>query len=495
MSWKFNTGKKVIIRSPVSLSLPTPGWTIGGWIRIADNTTSYYLLTANLTTDVPYFYLRRETDGTLWGRYNDDGGAHVARIFSVSAPASTWVFVSLRRKSGAFTATAGDTSETLGTGLTFYDGHFSQMQFGDYAGTSRLNGYLAHWAKWNRHLSNAEIAALARGLPPSAVPTPAWYFPMDSLLDAQGQVTAVPSGISFAALEPPVIRALDDAGALPRKLAATMPTVFFPPWGRPRRRTGSRSSRGFPSPTPRPPDSGPLHIPSPPRAVFPAKPRLLDRGKQCYTMDVRGRHRVFDAAEYRFYRGSSAPPAEGDTPFATSSALPATPGETFADGTWYLSVSYSNGVLDSGFLPIGTNGETYVKLVVAGGAANPNPPPSPTVARLEPTTDGARLFVTGFPGNEALEWALAYTTDGSMPPADAPDVTAAATEGVAILTRLWDSLADGTTLKVRVQFRRNDGTVESPVWVYSESILLATTVDTSGPTAALVAESWTGGFQ
>ena len=101
-------------------------------------------------------------------------------------------------------------------------------------------------------------------------------------------------------------------------------------------------------------------------------PRMLlfDR----YYMSGRGMYRIFNEAEYRFYRSNTGPPAEGDSPFDTNPTLPHTPMSTFSDGTWYVSVSYFNGVEDSGFLPLGPNGETYLRLDISGGV-EVNPPP------------------------------------------------------------------------------------------------------------------------
>ena len=215
----------------------------------------------------------------------------------------------------------------------------------------------------------------------------------------------------------------------------------------------------------------------------PARARFFDRAKPTYTLDVRGRHRVFDDAEYRFYRSHSAPPEEGDTPYATSSSLPATPADTFSDGTWYISVSHFNGVLDSGFLPIGRNGETYRKAVISGGALQATTPPAPGI-HLEPVAAGARLFANVIldEDGETYEWAVAATTNGSTPASDAPGYTAAA-EGAAVYARDFSSLADGTVLKVVVQIRRNDGTVGSPVWVYSDAVRAELTIDAAGPAA------------
>ncbi len=212
-----------------------------------------------------------------------------------------------------------------------------------------------------------------------------------------------------------------------------------------------------------------------------------------YFCGARGRYRVFNAAEYRFYRDNSAPPAEDDAPFATSSTLPATPADAFANGTWYISCSYFNGVLDSGFLPLGPRGETYLRLDLAAGAVSGSPPAAPMDWRLEVRPGGViRIHALYFQSDAALragQWSIAYTVDGSNPAADAPDNTKAiAAAGLAILQYDLPAQGDGTTVKVRLQTRRDDGS-----WVYSENSTIKTAVASTGSaTAPTGADRWPG---
>jgi hypothetical protein len=113
--------------------------------------------------------------------------------------------------------------------------------------------------------------------------------------------------------------------------------------------------------------------------------------------DARGRYRVFNEAVYRFYWSSVAIPEEGWAWNATNATLPYTPVTTFTDppSPWWFSVSYFNGVIDSGFLPIGTNGETYIRLDLSGGTETGNPPPGPQDWRLESQGAGV-VRVMGF---------------------------------------------------------------------------------------------------
>jgi hypothetical protein len=216
-----------------------------------------------------------------------------------------------------------------------------------------------------------------------------------------------------------------------------------------------------------------------------------------FVCSVRGLYRVFNPAVYRFYWGTS-PPAEGDTPDATSATLPYSPSATFSGtGTWYFSASYFNGALDSGFLPVGPNGATSLRLDLAADVETGGPPAAPLDVRLEARAGGVvrilALYVEAS-ANRADEWAIPYTVDGSTPAEDAPDISREITaSGPAVLQEDLPAVADGTTVKVRVQTRRNDGTEASPDWVYSDgSTVLTITADAVGPGAPLDAETWPG---
>lgn len=206
----------------------------------------------------------------------------------------------------------------------------------------------------------------------------------------------------------------------------------------------------------------------------------------------RGKYRVFNTAAYIFYRSNTGPPTETDALYESSATLPATPAATFADGTWWISVAYFNGVVKSGFLPLGPNGETFVRLDIVGGAVAGSPPQAPGDWRLEVRAGGV-IRVVGFylqlGANRATHWAITYTTNGSTPgtpPAVSPTVTVLMpTAGLAILSYDLPAQANGTTVKVRVQTKR--GTA------YSENSVVKTAIaDATGPSAVATAQRWPG---
>lgn len=235
----------------------------------------------------------------------------------------------------------------------------------------------------------------------------------------------------------------------------------------------------------------PIRHPEPldePRPIW-TRPALIDFTRR--RASARGLYRVFNAACYRFFRSNSAPPLESDTPFATSATLPATPANTYADGTWYLSMSYFDGVLDSGFLPIGPRGETYLVMEIASGAAVATRPGVATNAQLQMLPGGivrvTAYYLRTIDGlNAATEWALAYTTNGSTPPSGSPSITVTMSGPIAILAYSLPAQVAGTVVKVQLQARRG-GTVYS-----LPGAVLSITVPTFGATAPLAVQSWLG---
>lgn len=226
--------------------------------------------------------------------------------------------------------------------------------------------------------------------------------------------------------------------------------------------------------------------PGPAPWVFRETLHLINFGRR--TAELRGLHRVFNAVAFRVYRSNSAPPSPGSTPWATSSTLPTTPAGTFADGTWYVALSYFNGVIDSGFLPVGPAGEPYRVLEVSSGAGLADRPAAPLLARLEVRPGGVvRVVAVAVLAGSSIDpdtWAIAYTFDGSEPATDTPDATEAmsTTTGLKVLSLDLAAQANGATVKVRVQVRR--------AGVYSLSEVLTATTDATGPAAPDAGEAW-----
>lgn len=214
-----------------------------------------------------------------------------------------------------------------------------------------------------------------------------------------------------------------------------------------------------------------------------------------YYADARGLYRIYNAAEYRFYRSNSLPLVTG-SPFATNGTLPHTPATTFANGTWYVGVTYFNGVIESGFFPIGANGEPYVRIDVAGGVGIGSPPAGPLFWFLRAAPAGAARIIGAYFETGALradQWAINYEIDPASPAAGAPIQTVAMPPtGMAVLDTLLSyahTPGAPVTLNVRLQTRRDDG----GTWRYSEnSTVQSIECDETGPTQSLTLESWPG---
>jgi len=225
------------------------------------------------------------------------------------------------------------------------------------------------------------------------------------------------------------------------------------------------------------------------RAAARRRARVLDGAafRARRRMTGRGRHRIFNAAEYRVYVNSDRPPQEGDAATETNGSLPYTTTATFGDGAHYVSLSWFNGVLDSGLLPIGAGGETYVRLDVSGGVGIDGPPKAPLDWRLERRSGGVvrmhAVYREESSTTRATFWAIAYSSDGSTPAGGSPDaVVAIPDQGLAVLQYDLPAVADGLTLRVRLQTVRGAS--------YSEgSEVKSLVIDRTGPTAPLVLEA------
>jgi len=213
------------------------------------------------------------------------------------------------------------------------------------------------------------------------------------------------------------------------------------------------------------------------------------RGK--FYQQARGKFRIFNTAVYRFYYSSTGPPLESDTPYDTNATLPDTPTNTYADGTHYYAVSYFNGVIDSGFLEVGPNGERYWRIDITSDVEVDSPPLKPNDVRLELKANGVVrvLGLYTYTGAERADtWALTYTVNGSDPGDGSPDYTEdITTSGLGVFDYDLPAQSNGTTVKVRLQTRRSTSYSETG----ADDIRTAT-ADATGPSAPPGGSQWTG---
>lgn len=446
------------------------------WFNANDVATTYTLMCVTVKTSNSY-YARLDAAGAVAGdpirgvlrntsSYNADTTAgygagawnHGALVFTNATTRAAFLNGGNKGTNASNSAFSASVNRT------------SVGRYGGLTPSQYFDGLVAWPAVWSVALSDDEIAQLAAGVCPLLVQPQSLvaFWPFDATdLDRVGAFSLTPAGAPTFVDDPgmlywPRVGVVGmTAGATPPVPAVGVPTIL-------------RSQR---------------------RLIFPVRPArnlmLATRGRTNYYGEARGKYRVFNDAEYRFYRSNSAPPAEGSTPFATNATLPHTPADVFADGTWYLSVSYFDGVLDSGFLPVGDLGETYLRLDVSGGVALQLPPAAPLDSRVRQTAAGtARITALAIDptARRGDTWAVAYTTDGTDPAADSPDVTVdfRGTSGVEVLDYSLLGLGVGVTLKVRVQVKRTSDST------YSENSTVLSLAIVEAPTPALGGDTWPG---
>jgi len=224
----------------------------------------------------------------------------------------------------------------------------------------------------------------------------------------------------------------------------------------------------------------------------------VSRGRRAVYMHVAARAggltRVANAGltGYLLYRGVDAQPDLDGAAWETFSTLPHTTAALDAapagtERTYYFVLRARNA---HGLA--GRDTRAWTVTVDDAGAVVATPPSAPSEAELAAWTAGAvrltaEYLYAGDGDDQAGVWAIWITSDGSAPdPSGAPDATSTMLkrDGVAKLTWTSGEYADGTTLKVLVRTRRNDGTEASPTWVYStNTAALTATAETDGPSA------------
>lgn len=220
-------------------------------------------------------------------------------------------------------------------------------------------------------------------------------------------------------------------------------------------------------------------------ATSPTRRKKTNRSRSAITLPTwprryytsgRGLWRIINTAEYRFYRKLDNQPVKTDTWFAVNATLPFTPTETFGDGVWWIGVTRFDGNLESGFLPLGNNGATFLRLEISGGIEVLQPPQPPNNWHLERQAGGVvRVKATykEFGETRATQWALFYVinNDGvpllpTLPPAGTPTETIDMPErGLAVLSHDLPAGGSGDAVRLYVLTRRSDG---AGGWLYSD---------------------------
>jgi hypothetical protein len=173
--------------------------------------------------------------------------------------------------------------------------------------------------------------------------------------------------------------------------------------------------------------------------------------------------------------------------YDTNPTLPYQTSETFADGTWYIGMSYFDGVLDSGFYPQGQSGLPYQVIVVSGGVIV-GTPPSPVVdASLSGNVLVRALYYPGVdpPGSQATSFYLTGTYNSGLLPINFTPATIPIGGNPAILSYTFPAQMPGTVVDVTIYTQYGSGPTRSA------GVTLSLTIP-AVPSSPLGLQSWPG---
>lgn len=225
-----------------------------------------------------------------------------------------------------------------------------------------------------------------------------------------------------------------------------------------------------------------------PSALVPSRDGMPSWRKR-HATQVRGLSRVFNAAEYRFYRKDGSAPVPGtDSPHATASSLPDTPAGAWSDGDWYVTVTYFNGIIESLPKLQGPDGTAAKRLEISGSLevdAAPGDPSEVTVSAIA----GAKIRVVAIysqardrgRGITPTHWRLSWSGDAS----GSASIAFATAQNEEIRLDYEITLSDGQSVTVVVKTGYDPGTG----FVESDGVQATVTADSTGPDAPSISPS------
>ncbi len=222
MAWNFDeVNDEVQITDDAVLTLPDGDWSVGGWIKLTDNTgtQSQYFMSWGAFSAAPSFnwLVYEASHATFANRLElltEDSGAAAMDVVPASTDVGTstaWQHL-IAVRTGVATITVYRNGASFGS--AFNSGYDAVDVSGNlYLGTRSssptdrwFGGDMAEWAKWDRALSADEITALAAGYVPDFFPTPVWHCRMFGGVYQERMVPLTVSNTgSTAADHPPLI--------------------------------------------------------------------------------------------------------------------------------------------------------------------------------------------------------------------------------------------------------------------------------------------------
>lgn len=191
MAWHFNEiDQEVQITDNAALTLPDADWTLGGWLKLDDNTGSnfqYFLSWGALNANPSCNWLVNESgagDANKMQALVEDSGGQQFAVISTGTPGTStaWQHVALVRLGSTLTQYINGAADGTDTDATV---DAVDVTTNLYFGTRSVDptnrwfgGAMAEWAKWDRALSVGELLGLAAGWTPDHFPTPVWQIRM-----------------------------------------------------------------------------------------------------------------------------------------------------------------------------------------------------------------------------------------------------------------------------------------------------------------------------
>lgn len=190
-AWHFDEDAShyVSVADNAALTLPDADFSIGGWIKLDDNTGAgyQYFVSWNYAGPANMLWDLGEVDSSSSDKLIVrviDADSDTAQLDAVGFGSSTeWQHLLLVRSGTTWTLYVDGVSAQSNT-YADVDGcdPADALEFGrrdDGNADRAFGGALAEWAKWDRALNAAERSALVAGFSPACFPTAlTWYLSM-----------------------------------------------------------------------------------------------------------------------------------------------------------------------------------------------------------------------------------------------------------------------------------------------------------------------------